>query len=150
MDSPNLQHSDIAITHFQDGRFYFNKCQILEYLAASHPFDGYGLKSILEAVTTQMRTGCYAVALKDGKIIAYAGWILTTQEVADRWLQHEGQLTVEATAPSAAVFTILAVSQTDLLLPISRYVRRKVDGLPVVWKRHVKGRGLHSRRLVKP
>lgn len=150
MDSPILQNSDIAITHFHDGRFYYNKCQILEYLSASQPFDAYGLKSMLEAVTTQMRTGCYAVALKDDKIIAYAGWILTTRQVADRWLKNEGQLTVEVAAPGAAVFTILAVSQTDLLLPIARHVRRKNGGLPVVWKRHVKGRGLHSRQLLKP
>ena len=97
-----------------------------------------------------MRTGCYAVALKDDKIIAYAGWILTTRQVADRWLKNEGQLTVEVAAPGAAVFTILAVSQTDLLLPIARHVRRENGGLPVVWKRHVKGRGLHSRQLLKP
>lgn len=135
------------LTRLDHQRFFYHKCLLLDYLASSPPFSGYGMQSMVSSVTAQMMGGTYLVALSENKVCGYVGWLMTTREIAESWLNGTGKLTTTSNKPSAAAITILAVSDKELLLPMVRSARRRIGDHPIFWKRHMKGRGLDARRL---
>ena len=150
MEQSELKSKVYRLTRLDHKRFFYHKCMLLDYLAASPPFSDYGMKSMLQSVTAQMTAGTYLVAISEERICGYLGWLLTTQQIAEDWVNGSGPLISRKENVSAAAPTILAVSDPDLLLPMVREMKRRVGNLPIFWKRHVKGRGLHSRQLIRP
>lgn len=147
MEDITIKLKRYSLTRLDHRRFFYHKCLLLDYLSVSPPFSGYAMKGIVQSVTAQMTAGTYLVAVSQNRICGYLGWLLTSEVIAQEWVNGSGVLTDVSENPTAAAVTILVVSDPDLLLPMVRHARAKMGNMPIFWKRHLKGRGLSPGRF---
>lgn len=145
-----IKSNRYSLTRLDHRRFFYHKCLVLDFLAASPPFAGYAMKGIVQSVTAQMTGGTYLVAISQNRICGYLGWLLTSEKIAEDWVNGSGVLVSVSDNPTAVAVTILAVSDPALLLPMIRDARGTIGDMPIFWKRHLKGRGLSPGKLRAP
>lgn len=60
---------------------------VIDFLARSDPFDSFEVDTLANVVINQLKSGHNLAAIKDGTMIGYAGWLLTTEELGEEWTE---------------------------------------------------------------
>jgi hypothetical protein len=98
----------------------------------------------------QLETQCNLVVGSDDEIVGYLGWILTSEAIAEAWVNSSGPLTALVENPSAAAVTVLATTDSKYVLPLIKRAKALNPDLPVYWKRQfADGKQPANRRVRK-
>ena len=92
---------------------------VLRFVSRYSPFRGYQFGQMVEALVYQLRGGTNVVAIDDGRLVGYMGWIRTTEAIAERWMHDEGPLT-PAGSGNAVVATVLVAKNRSSIFPMIR------------------------------
>lgn len=100
------------------------------------PFKDFEMGSLARAIREQLGTERHIAAMLGRDIVGYAGWILTSQEIAGAWVAGNGPL-LDASGPdaTAAVLTIVAVTDTRATPMLIRRARELNPGKRAYFKR---------------
>lgn len=108
---------------------------VLRFLANHEPFSEFEFGATTNSVLYQMRSNSYFVCVKDDQVAGYLGWIRTSDEKGQAWLNEGAPLTADSTATAVAV-TIFAVDERRFIRPMIRYAKKREPGQTVYWKRY--------------
>ncbi len=108
---------------------------LCDFVSRFQPFDAFEFKQMTVTLRHQLETQCNLVAGYDDEIVGYLGWIRTTQQVAEAWVNDEGPLTATTEEASAVTITVLVASSPRLILPMIRHAKAAHPGVHVYWKR---------------
>ncbi|MDN2578996.1 hypothetical protein [Aquibium sp. ELW1220] len=128
---------EIGLTDIVDNRAFERPVlftSTMDLLAATPPFKGFELESMVRSVQFQIDQNTCLFAIDEGRMAGYIGWILTSQNVVDEW-RYSGGILRPAVEAEVIVVTIIAVQSPKLILPLIRKAKTKSKGLPVYWKR---------------
>lgn len=93
------------------------------------PFFNYSFRLMLMKLVDQLKYSANITAVLDGKIVAYAGWIVVNDSDAQRWLKDGGELPVPNWQNgNAAIITIIVTEHKRYLLPLMRAVSHVCQG----------------------
>jgi hemolysin-activating ACP:hemolysin acyltransferase len=94
------------------------------YLAATSTFGAYRADRLIGSILGQIERRHYAFAVRDNRIVGYAGWALCAARVAEAWLR-------DGKAPSAdqcregdvLVLVLFAAEDRQVSIRLTRYLR---------------------------
>lgn len=122
---------------------------ICDFVSRFPPFDGFGFRQMTVTLRHQLDTQCNLVAGYDDEIVAYLGWIRTTDEIVEAWMKDQGPLTAVAEKASAVAVTVLVASDRKYLLPLIRQAKAENPGISVYWKRQFADGAEAAKRTVR-
>lgn len=123
-----------------------NLANIASLVAKYPPFSKYGFADMLATLQTQLHKKTNVILVRDGKIIAYGGWLLTRQDVIDKWLEDKGDPVPDWNNPEAALVNIVVSDDGKALATLTQGISGQCDGLPIYRKRTFQGgRADHKR-----
>ncbi|PUA30203.1 MAG: hypothetical protein B0W54_06740 [Cellvibrio sp. 79] len=105
---------------------------VLRKLAEHEPFRTYSLAIMVNAVMGQLQNAANIMGLRDGKLVAYAGWLRVHKADAEAWLS--GQRDIPAPDwhnADAAISTIIIADDPADLRTLIRGVSNACANLPV-------------------
>ncbi len=110
---------------------------VMDYLCRIQPFAGFEAKALGDAIIQQLRDSHHLVALRDRRVVGYAGWLMTTPEIAQSWLSGSGKLSSrKGPEACAAPLTIVTAPERATVTSLSRRARDiNPKGTPVFFKR---------------
>lgn len=121
-----------------------------EFVARFPPFNNFEFGSVVKSLLYQLDSGNHLVAGVDDRIVGYLGWISTTREIAEAWLDQDAQLRPSFENIDAIAVTILAAEQPRYIGALIREAKIRHPGQSVYWKRHfTDGRVPAKRRVLK-
>jgi len=121
---------------------------LCDFVARFPPFDGFEFQLMTVTLRHQLEARCHLVAGYNDEIVAYLGWIRTTNEIAGAWMKDQGPLTAAAQDASAVAVTVLAATDRRFVLPLIRQAKRENPGLSVYWKRQFADKAAAAKRSV--
>lgn len=96
------------------------------------PFFNYSFRLMLMKLIDQLKHQANAMAFLNGKIVAYAGWILVNEVDAERWLKEGGEIPIPNwQSGDAAIVTITVTDHKRYLLPLMRAISDRCAGKKV-------------------
>lgn len=123
---------------------------VMDYVARHPPFSDFEAKTLVEAIHQQLRFGHNLVALNHGEIIGYAGWLLTSTEIAERWVAGQGGLIRKQGAEAqAAALTIVVSEDRAAITRLMRGARRLNPGKRAYFKRGADAHKSERKRSVR-
>jgi hypothetical protein len=123
---------------------------ICEFVSRFPPFNDYEFGVVVKSLLYQLESGSHLVAGQDDRIVGYVGWISTTCEIAEAWLDQDAKLRPSSENIDALAVTILAAEHPRHIAPLIRQAKIRHPGYSVYWKRHfTDGRLAAKRRVVK-
>jgi hypothetical protein len=121
---------------------------VMDFLCRIQPFAGFEAKALADAVTQQLRRSLHLVAMCDRRVVGYAGWLMTTPEIGQRWLEGTGPLTPKH-GPEAVVaaLTIVTAPERSTVTRLIRGARNAVPkGCRIVFKRGGENTGRSAKK----
>lgn len=123
-----------------------NLANIASLVAKYPPFSQYGFADMLVTLQTQLQRQTNVTLVRNDKVIAYGGWLLTRQEVIDKWLENKGDPVSDWNKPEAALVNIVVSDDRKALKKLTQAISSQCDGLPIYRKRTFQGaRADHKR-----
>lgn len=96
------------------------------------PFFNYSFRLMLMKLIDQLKYQANATAFLNGKIVAYAGWIVVNGTDAERWLKEGGEIPIPNwETGDAAIVTITVTDHKRYLLPLMRAISDRCAGKKV-------------------
>ena len=109
---------------------------VMDYVARRMPFAGFEAGTLTDALHQQLKSGHNLVAVRGNKIVGYAGWLLTSKEIAEAWLADRAKLVRKQGEEATAGVLTIVVSDDDAVVPrLIRAVRRLNPGRRAYFKR---------------
>ena len=65
---------------------------VIDFLARVKPFSEFRAGALTSAVRDQLLLQHHICAMRGPTLIGYCGWLLTSQEIGERWLHEQGSL----------------------------------------------------------
>jgi len=113
---------------------------IMEFIVAAPEFGRMQSRVLFPALKAQIQHGYHVAAYRNQKLVGYAGWLNTTEEIAQQWLQNAGKLHgVPASSSNAVALTIVRIIDREAVLPIIRSCRQLNGERRVFFKRESRG-----------
>lgn len=113
---------------------------VVDYLSKSPGFADYEFGAFTKIIQHQLATSCHLVAVRSRSLVGYTGWIHTTADNGNKWLEDNVELhPVDARSADAAALTIVAIEERAILLPMIRHLRKKNPHKRVFFKREYPG-----------
>lgn len=109
---------------------------VCEFVSRFPPFITYEYGPLVRSILFQLEMQTHLVGSIDNRIVAYLGWIRTTSEIAEKWLNDDGPLRSQPGSLDAVAVTILVTSDPSYTLPIIRKAKSLESGRSVYWKRY--------------
>lgn len=122
---------------------------ICEFVSRYPPFVTYEFGPIVRSILYQLEHQSHLVGFQDNRVAAYVGWLRTSCEVAENWVQNNGTLKPTAGPHDAVAVTILAVSDPQHSLAMIRKAKSAEPGYSVYWKRYFTTGREPSSRVVR-
>ena len=127
------------------------------FVSQYQPFTDYEFGPVMKSLIYQLDNGTHAVAMnidpvtgKPSQLAAYVGWIKTTSQVAETWLNNDGPLSMTPDEYDAVAVTILAAQDKRRMLGLIKHAKTLNQGKSVYWKRYFQdGRDPSNRSVVK-
>ena len=120
---------------------------VMDYLSRSEPYAQFELGNFSKAVRRQLRLGHHLAAMLGDQMIGYAGWLLTSNEIADAWKAGNGVLKADPNGRTdAAALTIVAVTDARATPGLIRRARQLNPGVRVYFKREYQDVSLRGAR----
>src|SRR5215208_25405 len=120
---------------------------VMDYLSRSEPYAQFELGNFSKAVRRQLRLGHHVAAMLSEQMIGYAGWLLTSNEIAEAWKGGNGVLKADPNGKTdAAALTIVAVTDERATPGLIRRARQLNPGVRVYFKREYQDAALRGAR----
>lgn len=105
---------------------------VLTTVARHPPFVGYSFGLMVHNLTNQLRHGANILAIADGRLVAYSGWLRVHRADAEAWRVGRQPIPQEDWAGGDAAVVTIVVSEAAGYLPhLIRGVSHVCAGLPV-------------------
>lgn len=109
---------------------------VMDFLSRTESFDRFELGNIASAVRGQLASGCNLAAVRGNEVAGYLGWIYTTPELAEDWMEGRGLLkSLPRNEAAAAALTIVASVDRAATVRLIRGARELNKGVQVYFKR---------------
>jgi hypothetical protein len=109
---------------------------IIDYVGRQNPFASFEAKVLIDALYQQLKHGHHLVAMRRNRIVGYAGWLLTSSEIAEGWIENRTSLIRKSDAEAtAAALTIVASQDRAAITKLMRGARRLNPGKRAYFKR---------------
>ncbi len=109
---------------------------VMDYIARRMPFAGFDAGTLTDAIHQQLKFGHNLVALRNNQVVGYAGWLLTTPEIAEGWVEGRARLVRKYGDDAvAAALTIVAGEDRQVITRLIRAARRINPGKRAYFKR---------------
>jgi hypothetical protein len=123
---------------------------ICEFVARFPPFNDYEFGAVVKSLLYQLESGSHLVAGVDDRIVGYVGWISTTHEIAEAWLEQDVPLRAAAENIDAVAITVMAAEHPRFISGLIRQAKIRHPDYSVYWKRHfTDGRPTAKRKVLK-
>ncbi len=130
---------------------------VAAFVSQFEPFTTYEFGPMMKSLMYQLEHGTHAVTMigdpmtgKVDQMAAYVGWIKTSKEIAEDWLERDGRLSLSSDDDGAIAVTILAAQNPSGILGLIKHAKRINVGKSVYWKRYfTDGREPMHRSVVK-
>lgn len=107
---------------------------VVRYIAQFDPFRRLEFGPIANSLLYQIMNNCNLGAIRDDDIVGYLGWVRTNEDIAQKWLEQDGNLIPDALGTAVAV-NVFAANDPQTIMPMIRYAKKSEPGLTVFWKR---------------
>jgi hypothetical protein len=115
---------------------------VTSFLAAREPFSGFDLGTFTRSIKAQLKARHHLAAVRDGIIVGYAGWLLTTEAMAEAWVAGQGPLLARRGPEArAAVLTTVAAEDPKSIPLLIRGARQLNPGKRAYFRRDNNNRG---------
>ncbi|MES2743595.1 MAG: hypothetical protein V4754_21955 [Pseudomonadota bacterium] len=104
---------------------------VLAEVSRHRPFDGFAFGLMVERLSEQLRHGANVLAIGDGQLLGYAGWLRVDPGAAEQWQRHGGPMPPAHWSGAAAIVTVTVARHPGLLAPILHAISHCCAGLPV-------------------
>lgn len=118
------------------------------YLGARAPFCDYEFGAMIATLRYQLAQGAHVVLEADGQIAGYAGWIRTTNAIAQAWVAHDAPLRASWDNVDAVALTVVASEDPKHYLPLIRRFKMLNPNCHAYWKREAGPGRPGSRRAI--
>jgi hypothetical protein len=109
---------------------------LVAFLSATAPFSEFRSRVLVRALQQQLERRHHVCLTRGGRFAGYCGWLLTSREIGDRWLNDEGELTpVADDLADVVACTIVCCPDRRDVLPLIRQARARNPGRLAVFKR---------------
>jgi hypothetical protein len=105
---------------------------VLPFVARHPPFVAYSFGVMVPALMAQLRHGANMLAIGQGRLVGYAGWLRVDEEQARQWQRHERELPEpDWQHGGAAIVTVTVADNRALLAPLLHAISHVCSGIPV-------------------
>jgi hemolysin-activating ACP:hemolysin acyltransferase len=108
------------------------------YVGVSHlvsrypPFSHYSFQLMLEKIGEQLVNKSNVMMVIDGRVVAYAGWVMVDDDQAKRWLEQGGDIPQPNwVSGGSAIVTIVVTQDKQYIHPLIKAVSHVCAGKPV-------------------
>jgi hypothetical protein len=109
---------------------------LVAFLSATAPFSEFRSRVLVRALQQQLERRHHVCLMRGGRFAGYCGWLLTSREIGDRWLNDEAELSPVADGVADVVAcTIVHCPDRRDVLPLIREARARNPGRLAVFKR---------------
>jgi hypothetical protein len=120
---------------------------VMDYLSRSELYTGFELGNLSKAIRRQLRLGHHVAAVLGDQMVGYAGWLITSREIAEAWKEGKGVLKTDPNGKAdAAALTIVAVTDPRATPGLIRRARQLNPGTRVYFKREYQDAALRGAR----
>jgi len=116
---------------------------VAAFVSQYEPFTTYEFGSMMKSLMYQLENGTHAVTMigdpmtgKVDQMAAYVGWIKTSREIAEDWLERDGRLSLSSDHDDAIAVTILAAQNPSSILGLIKHAKKINVDKSVYWKRY--------------
>jgi hypothetical protein len=121
---------------------------VCEFVSRFPPFNNFEFERMVKTLLYQLQAGTHVVVGLDDRIVGYVGWIRTTQQIAEAWVEQDAQLRMAEDADAIAV-SVLVAEDSKHVLPLIRHAKTLNIGCSVYWKRYFPDGRSPARRKVR-
>jgi hypothetical protein len=121
---------------------------VMDYLCRTAPFSGFTSKTLADALHQQLELGHHLVAMQRGIVVGYAGWLLTSQAIAEAWREDRDSLKAHPSAEVAAL-TIVAANERPVVTRLIRGARNLNPDVRYYFKRGGEGERPGMKRWIR-
>lgn len=120
---------------------------LVDYIAATPPFDRFRVRDLIRALKHQLARGHHVCAFRNEKLVGYCGWLYTTSEAGEKWMNGGEDLKpVPDEEADAAALTIVRADEADVLQPMIRALRKIGKGKRIFFRRDYEADGQAQKR----
>lgn len=120
---------------------------VVDYLSRTAPFSEFVLGTLADAIRHQLGAGHHFAAMSGTELVGYAGWLLTSDAIAQAWAESDRPLLrVPTEQATAAALTTVAVTDPAATRRLLRGAREVNKGKRIYFKRGSEGRGRTPRK----
>jgi hypothetical protein len=113
---------------------------LVSFLSRTAPFSEFRSGVLVRALQQQLERRHHACLLTDGRFAGYCGWLLTSREIGEKWLNGEAELSsVPDRLADTVACTIVFCPDRRHVLPLIREARDRNPGRLAVFKRSRSG-----------
>lgn len=121
---------------------------VVDFVAKFAPFDTFEFGVMSKTLRFQLVQQTHMAGIVDGRIEAYVGWIPTSKEIAEAWVNGEGPLN-PVPSPDAIAVTVLATSSPAYVLGLIKESKKVNVTKSVFWKRSFNDGRIDKKRAVR-
>jgi len=105
---------------------------VLTGVARHPPFLGFSFGLMVHNLSNQLRHGANVLAIQDGRLAGYAGWLRVGHAAAEAWQRGQAPIPPEDWEHGdAAIVTVTVAEAPALLAPILHAISHVCAGMPV-------------------
>ena len=120
---------------------------LVNYLSATPPFENFRVRDFIRALKHQIAKGHHVCAFRNEKLVGYCGWLCTTSEAGEKWMNGGEDLKpVPDEEADAAALTIVRADEADVLQPMIRALRKIGKGKRIFFRRDYEADGQAQKR----
>ncbi|HRH78310.1 MAG TPA: hypothetical protein PK129_13255 [Cellvibrionaceae bacterium] len=109
-----------------------NFASVLSSVARHPPFAHFSFGLMTERLREQLQHGANVLAIENGQLIGYAGWIRVNQAAAEYWQSGAGEIPLpDWQKGDAAIVTVTVVEHRSVLVPLMHGISHVCAGMPV-------------------
>jgi len=109
---------------------------VMDFVVQVPPFSKFEAKALADALLLQLRLSNHLVAMQGNRMVGYAGWLHTSREVGEAWMNGFGKLNaISADKADAASLTIVRSTDNSATRRLLRGARELNPGRLVYFKR---------------
>lgn len=129
------EQKEVKIVVF--GPSYEGLGMVVEYLSKFSPFSGHTANHFVSSVSLHLWRQQNLVAIRDSKIVGYAGWLETSNCIGQDWINESGPLK-QIDGGDAAALTTVVSQEAAIVRRLIRGARTLYSGKNIYFKRDYK------------
>lgn len=120
----------------------------VRYLSRIEPFSKFEFGPSVSSLMHQINDGTHLIVETNDKLSGYVGWVRTSIDIAEGWMDNTGPLN-KVVGGEAIVVTIFHAEDSAMIMRMIRAAKQLEPDTPVYWKRFFDGARPPTPRSVK-